>query len=226
MRTRFMLLALLILIVLGCKEKTEKEIQKPITVEVEKPKKLPSEIIKIAHFAGISLSDSIDISSRIGFKTLDSSGKIDSVDMGKAIKLYKAWLKSGQNNAYPLFEIKDADDVIITTASKGYGGNIRGTFLINRTSLEIKKTEFEHMAESEGYGAAIANSSFEDQFVGAIIGFDRNSFGLNQNGKQILKGIKTIDGISGATTTSQLTVKMVNDELGKYKGYFLGHKGQ
>ncbi|WP_420601136.1 FMN-binding protein [Flagellimonas sp.] len=220
MGTRYLLLALLISVLFGCKEKTKEAVHEPTLVEVEKPKKLPKELFKIVEFAGVSLSDSIDINSQIGFRTIDRNETLNSVDMDKAIELYKTRIKSGKGDVYPIFEVDGFEDVVVTTVSKGYGGKIRGIFLINRNSLEIKKAEFEHMAESEGYGASIAGSPFENQFVGATIHFEKNPFGLNQNGKILLEGVQTIDGISGATTTSRLTIKMVNDELKKYKAYF------
>ncbi len=219
MRARFILPLLGVSILFGCKGKTEKTVPEPTIIEIENPKKILPEMVKIAEFAGIALSDTIDITSQIRFKTIDQSGVVDSLDMDKAIELYKTRMKSGKGDVYPIFEVNGFDDAIITTVSKGYGGNIRGVFLINRNSLEIKKVEFQHLAESEGYGAAISNSSFEDQFVGAMVSFGKNPFGLNQDGKHILSGTKTIDGISGATTTSRLTIKMVNDEFKKYKAY-------
>ncbi|WP_420322006.1 FMN-binding protein [Flagellimonas sp.] len=220
MGTRFILPALCVLLLWGCKEKAEKIAEEPTIFEVEKPKKLPRELLKITQFAGVSLSDSIDIHSQIRFKTIDLNGTIDSVNMEKGIELYKKRMKSGKGDLYPIFEVTGMEDVVVTTASKGYGGNIRGMFLIDATSLQIKKVEFEHVAESEGYGATIADTSFENQFMGATVNFGKNSFGLNLNGKILLEGVKTIDGISGATTTSRLTIEMVNNDLKKYKPYF------
>ncbi|WP_190811000.1 FMN-binding protein [Flagellimonas sp. S3867] len=219
MRTRF-ILVVFVSMLFACKGKTEKVVKQPTIIEVEKPKKLPSEMVKISEFAGITLSDTVDINSQIRFKTIDQNGMVDTIEMEKAIKIYKTRFKSGKGDVYPIFEINNFEDAVITTVSKGYGGNIRGTFLINKNSLQIRKAEFEHIAESEGYGAAIAGTLFENQFVGATINFEKNTFGLKQNGKNIVKGENIIDGVSGATTTSKLTIDMVNDELKRYRAYF------
>ena len=81
------------------------------------------------------------------------------------------------------------------------------------------KLQFEHMAESEGYGAAITQSSFENQFVGIVLDPDLKDFGLKQNGVVLIEGVNMIDGISGATITSKAGIKMINQGLLKYRNY-------
>ncbi|TAI48420.1 FMN-binding protein [Flagellimonas allohymeniacidonis] len=220
MKTKYLFLLLMPLI-WSCKEKTEKKDLETVIVEVQETKKLPEELFSIAQFAGLSLSDSVEVNSQMRFLSIAENQSIDSLDMYQAIDLFKDRITKGVTTAYPIFEISESGLIVLTVVNKGYGGNIRGLFLIDKNTLEIKKVAFEHMAESEGYGAAITYSSFENQFVGTKINFQGNSFGLNQDGKDIIKGGKTIDGISGATITSRLTVQMVNEELKKHKNYFI-----
>ena len=73
--------------------------------------------------------------------------------------------------------------------------------------------------ESEGYGAAITEAAFQDQFIGQKIIFDGNSFSLNQDNNLIIEGESAIDGISGATSTSTTVIEMMNNgfiNLGAY----------
>jgi Na+-transporting NADH:ubiquinone oxidoreductase subunit C len=91
---------------------------------------------------------------------------------------------------------------------------------VDKTTSEITKVAFDHKAESDEYGAdGITLSSFEDQFIGSKIDWTENTFGLHQSGKTLVDGNTTIDGISGATVTSQAVLKMMNEGLQKYSGY-------
>ncbi|WP_318345508.1 FMN-binding protein [Flagellimonas baculiformis] len=152
---------------------------------------------------------------------MDLYGNLDSSNVSEAVGLYKKLLKTDKSDTYPIFEVKDHGHVMLLMSDKWFGGNIRGTFLIDKKTLEIKKVQFEHKAESEGFGAAISLSPFEDQIVGMKVDFGENTFGLHQNDKNIIKGNKIVDGISGATLTSRLMVEMVNEALIMYKDYFI-----
>ncbi|PWL40405.1 hypothetical protein DKG77_06210 [Flagellimonas aquimarina] len=203
----------------SCKQKTDVVTPKQ---EIKKEKeviKLSPIIREIALFADISLTDSTNVNTLVHFRSIDKEGMMESISMEEAVSLYRRTLKSGESNALPIFEIKNTDYTVLLALEKGYGGTIWGKLLVDRTTLEIKKIEFDHKAESEGYGDGISFSSFENQFVGAKIDFEANTFALNQAGKTVVKGNTAIDGISGATTTSAATIKMVNDGLKKHRNY-------
>lgn len=214
-------LVLLVLVPLfwSCKQKSETVTPKQEIKEVKEVVKLPSEIKEIAKFADISLTDSTDVNTLMHFKAIDKNGMLESIPIEEAASLYRGILKSGKSEVLPIFEIKNTDYTVLLVYEKGYGGTIRGKLLVDRIALEIKKIEFDHKAESEGYGDGISFSSFENQFVGAKIDLEANTFALNQAGKTIMVGNTTIDGISGATTTSTAVIKMVNGGLKNYGSY-------
>lgn len=218
MKTKYIVL-LLIAIFWNCKQKAEKATE-PTVEEVEEIQQIPSEIFEIAEFAEVALRDSAQVNDQILFFTIDKNESIDSVDVFQAINIYKKQVKSGDGDIYPIFEFKESGDVVLIVKGRGYGGNIRGTLLIDQNFLEIKKVKFDHKAESEGYGDAMSYSSFENQFVGGKVNFERNTFGLNQNGSNIITGDKVVDGLSGATETSRSAIEMINEELKKYEKYF------
>ncbi|MEE1962751.1 FMN-binding protein [Allomuricauda taeanensis] len=219
MNTRYLLLLMLIAF-WNCKQKVEKATPEPVFETVKKPEAPSPELGTIAQFMGIA-SDSTVMATQLRSWIIDENGVIDSVDIHKGILLYKKLLITGKGELHPIFGAKDRNETLVVMSNQGYGGNIRGVFLIDKSTLEIKKVAFEHMAESEGYGAAIALPTFEDQFQGTKINWDENTFGLNQNDKTIIKGDKVVDGISGATITSRLTVEMINNGLKKYKPFFI-----
>ena len=140
--------------------------------------------------------------------------------MSEAISGYEALIRSGTAQDFPIFEIQNTQNVVLTVAGKGYGGIIWGKFLVDRNTLEIYKAAFEHKAESEGYGAGISLSAFENQFAGATVHLEENTFGLDQGGKTVVPGKHPIDGVSGATVSSMAVADMANSGLKKYKNYF------
>lgn len=96
---------------------------------------------------------------------------------------------------------------------------IQPIFLVDKKSNQILDIAFDHLAESEGYGAEINQEAFENQFIGKAIYGDSNSFGLNQAGRTIIEGYTIVDGLSGATITSKAAVEMINNGLLKYRNY-------
>ncbi|MEQ5792473.1 FMN-binding protein [Muricauda sp. NFXS6] len=219
MNNRYLLFIMLFAL-WNCKQKVEKATPEPVPKTVKKQETPTPELKAIAQFIGMA-SDSLGIPTELQSWTIDKNGELDSIGVQKASLLFKKLLTSSKSNLYPIFEARDGKEALIVMANQGYDGNIRGTFLVDKNTMEIKKAAFEHVAESEGYGAAIAFSSFEEQFVGTKVNWGENTFGLNQNNTTIIKGDKVVDGISGATITSRLTVEMVNDGLKKYKPFFI-----
>ncbi len=214
---------MVVVLILGsCKQKaetTKPQVQEPIE-EVQVVKPLSKTIKELVEFAGISLTDSTDINEVFEFKQLDKYDAISAVQMNQAVNLYKKMMKREQEHAWPIFEIKNTDNVILPVKGIGFGGPIWAKVMVDRKELEIKKIEFGHGAESEGYGAPMTLSSFEKQFVGTKINLDKNTFGLQNHIEKRIDAGRIVDGISGATGTSEGVVEMVNLGMQKYSAYF------
>ena len=214
---------MVVILILGsCKEiaeTTKPQEQEPIE-EVQVVKPVSKTIKELVEFAGISLTDSTDINEVFEFKQLDKYDAISAVQMNQAVNLYKKMMKREQEHAWPIFEIKNTDNVILPVKGIGFGGPIWAKVMVDKKELEIKKIEFDHGAESEGYGAAMTQSSFEKQFVGTKIKLDKNTFGLQQHMEKTIVDGRIVDGISGATATSAGVVEMVNLGIQKYSAYF------
>ena len=222
MKTQLIVL-ILVLIIWNCKENQEKAktkvegSKKEMVAVVEMPK-----IIKeLAQFAEPTFSDDANIDELMIFKEIDANGTVASINMQRALDLYKAMTISEPAAAMPIFEIKNTDTSILPLQGKGFGGAIWAKVLVGNKTLEIKKIAFEHKAESEDYGAVFTQDPFENQFVGAKINLDENSFILKNNTKQRMVNGTMIDGISGATMTSNGAIDMVNLGLKKYKEYLV-----
>lgn len=199
------------------KPKVEESIQETVAVA-----ELPTIIMELAKFAESRFSDATNIDVLINFKTIDANGTVSSIDKEKAVDLYKAMTKPAQTSAMPIFEVQNTDTSILPIQGKGFGGAIWANVLVDNKTLEIKKVAFEHKAESDDYGAAMTQTSFEDQFVGTKINLESKTFSLQKAVEKAVDDGLNIDGISGATMTSQGVVDMMNEGLRKYRNYLVG----
>ena len=209
-------LVLIPALIWNCRDKHE--LEQPVKA-VYVTEQISPVVKELLVFANIPFTDTSDISSLLGFKFIDENGKVVISDSEKNTKIYKNLVKGRSTSKLPLFEILGSDEVILVIQSRGNIGAIWAKIIIDNKRKEIMKLQFEHMAESEGYGAAITQSSFENQFVGIVLDPDLKDFGLKQNGVVLIEGVNMIDGISGATITSKAGVKMINQGLLKYRNY-------
>lgn len=205
----------------NCKQKpgTEKSKEVEILKEQKAIVLVPPSMIELCSFADISLSNKSDINQYLDFKQIDANQSVSAIDMNSAIALYKKMMKREKATSLPIFEIKNTDNVILLIQGVGFGGPIWAKVLVNRNSLEIKNIAFEHFAETDGYGAAMTQSPFVNEFIGTKINLDKNTFALQKNMEKRIDDGVMVDGISGATMTSEAAIEMVNEGLKKYKGY-------
>ena len=220
MRAKLLLL-LFISLILNCKQNPGTAKQE--AEEIKEEPKTTSEVSPIAkeliQFADLTFTDSTDVNDLVLFKEIDGKGAVTETDMNSAVTLYEKMAKRGQITLYPIFEIKDTDTAILPIQGAGFGGAIWAKVLVDRNTLEIEKIAFGHKAESEGYGAAMTQTSFENQFVGTKINLEEDTFTLRQAMDKVRDDGQIIDGISGATMTSQGVVEMVNEGMKNYRNY-------
>lgn len=222
MKTKIIFL-LVVLLFWNCKQKSNTE--EPKEVDVLKEENaivlVPKVMIELGKFADVVLTDKSDINQFIGFKQIDTHQSVTTIDMNDAISLYKRMMKREKVTSFPIFELKNTDEVILPIQGVGFGGPIWAKVLVDKNTLEIKKIAFEHFAETDGYGAAISQSPFANEFIGTKINLDKNTFTLQKNIENRIDDGVVVDGISGATMTSEAAIEMVNEGLKKYKGYLM-----
>ncbi|MDO6605542.1 FMN-binding protein [Arenibacter palladensis] len=216
-----MLLMMVVVLGWNCKEnpKQTEPIMEP-EQEIQTTTEVPASIKEIAAFAMSTFTDTTNIQDQIIFKELNTtSGIISTTDLERASDLYKKLANRGQATSLPIFEVKETDLVVLPVQGVGFGGAIWAKVLLDKKALEIKNISFEHKAESEGYGAAVSEKTFEDQFLGVKINLEEDTFTLQKAIEKANDDGHFIDGISGATMTSKGAVSMMNEGLRKYGGY-------
>ncbi|MCW5517985.1 FMN-binding protein [Muriicola sp. Z0-33] len=207
---------MLFLTLWNCKEKP---VPKATVEKAEMVQTISKTIKEIAIFADLSLTDTTDITTLMSFKEIDENGMLTESDAQKTEQLFKALTKVKPLASFPVVEIKNTTLVILVTKGKGFAGGIWAKILIDRASGKVQKIQFDHIAESEGYGSGITRKSFEDQFIGMPAYMEPNTLSLIQDGKVIGEGIYKIDGIAGATATSKGVIDMLHQGLENYQNY-------
>lgn len=210
------------ILIFSCKPQSESKTQDVSKSQPEPQKEIQiSPILKdILEFAEINTKQNVDIDNLLIAIAVDSSGNSTPIHMEEGIQLYKDITKAKQAGRLPVFEITNTNKAILLVTGKGYMDAIWAKIMVDRPGKKILKVAFDHKGESEGYGASMTLSSFENQFQDTDISFVTPTFGLLQGGKNISKGNQQIDGISGATITSKAAVDMMNTGLQRYAKYF------
>ncbi len=114
---------------------------------------------------------------------------------------------------------------VIPMTGRGLWGGLWGYVAINADLQTVYGAYISHESETAGLGALIAEQKFQDQFKGKHLfeGNDSNTVALTvvKNGK-VEPGHENVqvDGITGATLTSNGVADMINSGLQKYVGYF------
>ena len=205
-----------------CREKTPTP--EPTTEVIQQTKPIPKVIKDLADFAELSVSDTSNIDLLMSFKEIDSNGTVHQIDIDQAASAFKKKMTSKKSTSFPVVEITDSQKIVIILQGKGYGGPIWAWLLVNKGNQQIDKLLFDHSAETDGYGAAMTYNSFESQFTAKVISGDVPIFGLKQNDELLIKGTYEVDGLAGATITSQAVLEMMNTGLDTYKVYLESEK--
>ncbi|MEM7381875.1 MAG: FMN-binding protein [Bacteroidota bacterium] len=213
----FGLLIAAITLFVGCKEK---KVEKPAPKTVEaQVKAVPKTLKQVGDFASLSFASIDEASNQLGFLLVDSQGVVQNSEMNTALRQYRNLTSSKVVDSWPVFELKNSNEAIITVQGEGYIGRIWATILVGRASGKIKKITLGHLAESETHGAKMTRSSFQDQFIGKLVNSQDQTFGHRQDGMIITDGPQLVDGISGATVTSRAVVNMLNSGIERYHEY-------
>ncbi len=221
MKTKMLLMLGALTFFINCKQNREAEKPKVLdpTGQTEVSEKPTAEIMELLKFADTALTISGTVDDLLMFKIINGNDSMETVNSKEAVDLYKSKMKARDGNKIPVFDIKNTNKAILVFGNKGYEGPIWAKVLVDKKAREILKIEFGHQFESEGYGDGIKRSSFEQQFFGASYDTKDNIFGLLQGSKEVMKGTRKVDGISGATITSTKAVQMVNEGLQSYLQY-------
>ena len=151
-----LVLGILLTLIWNCREKAVME--QPLK-EVNVTKQISPVVKEFLEFANITFTDTATISSLMTFKTIDKNSNVTNSDSEKNTKIYKNIIKGRSTSSLLVFEIIGSDEVILVIPGRGNIGAIWAKILIDNKKKEILKLQYEHMVESEGYGAGITQDS-------------------------------------------------------------------
>ena len=167
--------------------------------------------------------------SEVGEKDIivDSKGTTVKSGEGKDKDGFELSSKDINEKALPVYICKIGNETkyVFPMTGRGLWGGLWGYVSVNADLQTVYGAYFSHESETAGLGALIAEEKFQDEFKGKHI-FDagnNDSVALTvvKNGKvEPGKENVQVDGITGATLTSNGVADMVSQGLGLYLGYF------
>ena len=215
-----LILASLLLSCQSRSTKNEKQAPPPLP---ERLYQMPKALQEIGEFAAVTFVDTNELKQALSFQLMDGTGQVSNSHFEEVAQQYREMLKSEASSPVPIIEINDSEKIMLVCNGRGFGGLLWAKLLVDRRSKQILKIEFGQEAESDDYAGELTEISFAEKFVGLEIAAEGNTFGLLQGGQRKIQGQSEIDGISGATMTSQGVIDMMNKGLEGYSSYLFGN---
>lgn len=130
---------------------------------------------------------------------------------------------------YPVYECDNNGELlyVFPVRGKGLWGPIWGFVALKNDFNTVYGVTFDHKSETPGLGAEITTTDFQDQFVGKQIFNDLNEFVsilVKKPAQYNPDDIHEVQGLSGATLTSNGLQKMLKNSLKPYEKFFLSHQ--
>ncbi len=133
-----------------------------------------------------------------------------------------------ENNKYfPLFISETMNSIILPISGKGLWSSLFGYVAINAKNYStVNGITFYAHGETPGLGAEISKDWFKSNFVGKEIYKDETlvSVRVTKAGMANKSSSYEVDGISGATITSNGVEELLRRDLEKYEPYFNRNK--
>ncbi|NRB54076.1 MAG: FMN-binding protein [Saprospiraceae bacterium] len=224
MNQRLWLPLLLVSLLFGCQNQSTEEEKPAPSSPPERPYQMPKALKEIGEFAEVTFADTNELKQVLRFQLIDGTGQVSSSHFEEVAQQYKKMMQSESSGPLPIIEIDNSDKVMLLCNGRGFGGHLSAKLLVDRKSKQILKIEFSQQAESDDYAGELTEASFAERFVGKEIAAEGNTFGLLQRGESKIQGQSEIDGISGATVTSQGVINMMNNGLEQYAAYLFANE--
>ena len=157
---------------------------------------------------------------------IDSVGHVVNAGENKDKAAFLMQNADISNANLPVYVCKIGNDTkyVVPMTGRGLWGGLWGYVALNADLATVYGAYFSHESETAGLGALIAEEKFQDEFKGKHLFADNtDSVALTvvKHGKvEPGKENQQVDGITGATLTSNGVANMVNSGLQKYVGYF------
>lgn len=134
---------------------------------------------------------------------------------------YGSLIKNGELHVFTATTAQGEQAYVIPVVGRGLWGGLWGYIAVNETKDKVLGTYFYHESETAGLGARISEKWFQDQFNGKPIFDENGNIALTVVKAGSAKTEFEVDGVTGATLTSNGVAAMVKEGLTAYKE-FLG----
>lgn len=125
------------------------------------------------------------------------------------------------NASYDEFQVDGQTKYLVPVRGQGLWGPISGYIAIDDDKMTIFGSDFQHESETAGLGALITEEKFQTQFNGKKIfaeSTDEIAISVVKKGSNgELKPENIVDGITGATLTSNGVDAMIKDGLTNFE---------
>lgn len=123
-------------------------------------------------------------------------------------------------NEFYVAKINDSIKYVLPVKGRGLWGGLWGYISVDEDKQHVYGTYFSHESETAGLGARINERWFQKQFNGRPIFDNEGNIALKVVKKGEAKGDSLlVDGVTGATLTSNGVANMVLEGLGLYKDF-------
>lgn len=141
---------------------------------------------------------------------------------GKFNTTYGSLIKNGELHVFSGTTAEGETAYVIPVVGRGLWGGLWGYIAVNSTKDKVLGTYFYHESETAGLGARISEKWFQNQFVGRPIFGEDGEVALTVVKAGAAQGDFEVDGVTGATLTSNGVAAMTKDGLTAYKDFLRG----
>lgn len=167
---------------------------------------------------------SIDVAATYAEKVQDNlfaDGGLTAYD-GKFNTSYGTLIKEGELHVFSATTANGENAYVIPVVGRGLWGGLWGYIAIDDSKSKVLGTYFYHESETAGLGARIGESWFQEQFIGKSLWQNGDTLTVVKAGSAIAGDPCQVDGVTGATLTSNGVAAMVKDGLTAYKTFLDG----
>lgn len=197
-------------------------ITKPIIdANIEKDTKF--KILKSVEFTGTKETVLDFYNEKIAAIAINSKGEILEGVNGYEINLKKEYKKDIEVREFPVFIYKNEGktNYILPMIGLGLWDEVNGFAAFNPDFKTLRGVAFDHVGETPGLGSIITEKWWQDLFKGKTVFSKKNEYLLKiyKAGKSP-NGISDIDGLAGATLTTEGMDNMMRNCIPNYQNYF------
>ena len=141
---------------------------------------------------------------------------------GKFNTTYGSLIKEGKLHVFTATTANGEQAYVLPVVGRGLWGGLWGYIAVNEAKDKVLGTYFYHESETAGLGARIGEKWFQDQFIGKPIFGEDGNVALTVTKAGAAQSEFEVDGVTGATLTSNGVAAMVKDGLTAYKEFLGG----